>query len=292
MSEIQGKPVFGVCSCKEKVQVLSVDQAIDLIQQMAANNWQVPEDYLPKTSVNGIVEQNTKDEVKLWVGTQAQYDALTGDEQNKIFAIISDDPTLSTIEDTLKQYGQSIENINSNINKFIDGKLKPAHSVNSDKIQNVDLSANNAATFGNYVISKKKLLFDGNFSWGTEIGNVALQNFYESNEDLTGRIFEIHFSFSVEGGSTYGTYIVRYKPEEGKRFSIALKNDNAALNDESGVTIRCYDVFLELGDYNKSLQIAPVFTNTLIYCGITTTAPSRSILTLSGTVTKVYEIIE
>lgn len=115
MSEIQGKPVYGVCACKEKVQVLSVDQVTDLIQQMAANDWQVPEDYLPKTSVNGVIEQNSKDEVKLWVGTQAEYDALTIEEQSKIFAIISDDPTLTTIETTLQQYGSSIENINSNI---------------------------------------------------------------------------------------------------------------------------------------------------------------------------------
>lgn len=115
MSEIQGKPVYGICACKEKVQVLSVDQVTDLIQQMAANDWQVPADYMPKTSVNGIVEQNSKDEVKLWVGTQAEYDLLPVEEQSRIFAIISDDNSLQIIENTLEQHNQSIENVNKNI---------------------------------------------------------------------------------------------------------------------------------------------------------------------------------
>lgn len=120
MSEIQGKPVFGVCACKEKVQVLSVDQVVDLIQQMAENNWQVPEDYIPKTSVNGIIEQNTKAELKLWIGTQAEYDAYAEDKSN-LFAIITDDPSLKEINNKLTQYGRSIENINTNISNILNG---------------------------------------------------------------------------------------------------------------------------------------------------------------------------
>lgn len=150
MSEIQGKPVYGICACKEKVQVLSVDQVTDLIQQMAANDWQVPEDYIPKTSVNGIVEQNCKDEIKLWVGTQAEYDNLTATEQAGIFAIISDDPTLEEIEAKLKQYGESIENINANITKYFNGII-----------------------FGDYI--RKKLVWSGSIKATLDSGSQSLK---------------------------------------------------------------------------------------------------------------------
>ena len=137
MSEIQGKPVFGVCACKEKVQVLSVDQVVDLIQQMAENNWQVPEDYIPKTSVNGIIEQNTKAELKLWIGTQAEYNAYAEDKSN-LFAIITDDPSLKEIENILNQYGKDISNINGNINKIISGDIPAGMEVIYDTAVNID----------------------------------------------------------------------------------------------------------------------------------------------------------
>ena len=115
MSEIQGKPVYGTCECKEKVQVLSVDQATDLIQQMASNDWQVPADYIPKTSVNGIIEQHNKDEIKFWRGTTAEYDALTEEEKATYTPILTDDAKYQQIETILNNHNQSIENINKNI---------------------------------------------------------------------------------------------------------------------------------------------------------------------------------
>ena len=167
MSEIQGKPVFGVCECKEKVQVLSIDQVTDLIQQMAANNWQVPENYIPKTSVNGIIEQHNDQEIKLWVGTQAQYDEL--EDTRNLFAIISDDPTQATIETLLNQHGQSIENINNNISNIIDGKTIVTEATNA---QNAIL--NNDGTYSGFtkdangvlkteddIIERKRLIFSG-----------------------------------------------------------------------------------------------------------------------------------
>lgn len=152
MSEIQGKPVYGVCACKEKVQVLSVDQVVDLIQQMAANDWQVPADYIPKTSVNGIVEQKSGDEIKLWIGKQAEYDALTDEEKAHKFAIITDDPTLNEITTLLNGYGQSIENINNNITKMINGDLQVGNAQNATNAVNAENGVKNAdGTFSQLV---------------------------------------------------------------------------------------------------------------------------------------------
>lgn len=139
MSEIQGKPVYGICGCKEKVQVLSVDQAVDLIQQMTANGFQVPSDYIPKTCVNGIVEQNTKREVKLWVGTQAEYDALS--DTSNLFAIISDDPTKKEIEDTLKEHGINLDNLNKNVSQILEGVTYVPNATNSTKAASLNDSS-------------------------------------------------------------------------------------------------------------------------------------------------------
>lgn len=147
MSEISGKPVYGICGCKEKRQVLSVEQVVELIQQMAENDWQVPADYIPKTSVNGIIEQNGKDEIRLWVGTQAEYDALTAEEKGHSFAIITDDPTKTELDKILEQHGQSIENLGATLSPVAD-------TVNK-------LSAGTSATFGDYLVPRMRQLWSG-----------------------------------------------------------------------------------------------------------------------------------
>ena len=155
MSEIQGKPVYGICECKEKRQVLSVEQATDLIQQMAANNWQVPTDYIPKTSVNGIVEQHYGDELKVWVGTQAEYDALTDEEKTNCFAIISDDPAYNEIQTLLSEYGQNIKSINSNVTNIYERLRKLGFregSVIASPL--VTATQNELKRQGNYVIGQ------------------------------------------------------------------------------------------------------------------------------------------
>lgn len=130
MSEIQGKPVYGICDCKERRQVLSVDQVADLIQQMATNEWQVPDGYIPKTSVNGIIEQNHNKELIIWKGTQSEYDAWDGDKDNT-YPIITDDPTLAELKNQLSKHDLSISNAESNITKILDGKLVVPNAKNA-----------------------------------------------------------------------------------------------------------------------------------------------------------------
>lgn len=160
MSEIQGKPVYGTCECKEKVQVLSVDQVTDLIQQMASNDWQVPADYIPKTSVNGVIEQHNKNEIKFWRGTTAEYDALTVEEKATYTPILTDDAKYQEIENILNSHGQSIENINSNITKMLSGDLVVG---DAKKVNNLEITKdeNGVLKIGDIVIPQRKnLLFD------------------------------------------------------------------------------------------------------------------------------------
>lgn len=201
MSEVSGKPVYGICGCKEKVQVLSVDQVADLIQQMASNNWQVPADYIPKTSVNGIIDQNTKKEVKLWIGTQAQYDELA--DTSNLFAIISDDPTLANLEEILKQHGQSIENINARIDKIVDGTTRIGDTT---KVQGVDLSDDTSANFGDYIVSKKKVLYSN--ANGFTVSTVNKGTITLSEKIKVGDILEIKCSPTYPFNT--GIHIIRF----------------------------------------------------------------------------------
>lgn len=107
--------VWGYCDANCKHRVLTLDQTVALIQEMAANGFQVPEGFIPKTAVNEIVEQNKGKSLKLFVGTQAEYDAWNGDKENT-HPIISDDPTIKNILDKLG----TTTNI---INKMIDGNV-------------------------------------------------------------------------------------------------------------------------------------------------------------------------
>lgn len=153
MSEIQGKPVYGICECKEQVQVLSVDQVVDLIQQMAVNDWQVPADYIPKTSVNGIVEQKSGDEIKLWIGKQAEYDALTDEEKAHKFAIITDDPALNEISTQIQNLKDAIDNLSGRLDKL--GFKTGSITLTSD----ATCSSSLLCRQGNYVYGNIRGLF-------------------------------------------------------------------------------------------------------------------------------------
>lgn len=126
--------VYGYCDANCKHKVLTVAQCVDLIQQMAANGFQVPSDYLPKTAVNSIVEQNTGKEIGLFVGTQAEYDEWAGDKSN-LFAIITDDKTLQDLLDKLGSLEASSILLDTRVNNIINGTTtvkKAKYSTNAN----------------------------------------------------------------------------------------------------------------------------------------------------------------
>lgn len=185
MSEVK---VYGLCDANCRHQVLTVDQTVDLIQEMAANNWQVPQDFIPQTSVNGIIEQNSGNEVSLWVGTQAQYDILPAEKKGRLFAIISDDPTLKIIENKLSQHGSSIENINSTITK-IAGEM--------------------SVDFGECVISRKKLIWNGSITCVNNNGYFLL--FDAGNTIGSGVELERGTLYEIQGTLTNDANIIPFR---------------------------------------------------------------------------------
>lgn len=155
--------VYGFCDANCRHKVLTVDQTVALIQEMAANGFQVPEGFIPQTAVNSIIEQNSGKAICLFVGTQAEYDAWTGDKSH-CFSIISDDPTLKNILNKLDEHTASI--------KAVDKRVDDLHT---------DFRDDAATTFGDYIIPKKKLIYVSSDYSKT----------YQTTENLENRLFEI-----------------------------------------------------------------------------------------------------
>lgn len=234
MSEIQGKPVYGTCDCKERRQVLSVEQTTDLIQQMASNEWQVPADYIPKTSVNGIIEQHNGDEVKLWIGTQAEYDALTEEEKAYYLPIISDDPTYQEIMNKIKSLNESVENVNARLDKL---------GFKEDDI--VDLDNNivgKVSRQGNYVIGTLYSNFNSS-RFGT------LPEEYRPKTNATfGAFSQFYLQFAGNSGGAFlseyntGGYSARYTISTDGKISLSSERMtiNAQYNSSNQITANTY----------------------------------------------------
>lgn len=91
-NEVDKVAVYGYCDAKCKHRVMNVGQVISLIQEMAANGWEVPASYAPITAVNAIIEQNKGVSVGLFIGTQSEWDDWTGDK-TVTYPLITDSVT-------------------------------------------------------------------------------------------------------------------------------------------------------------------------------------------------------
>lgn len=114
--------VYGFCQDNCKYPVYTKEDVIGLLKYVIENNA-LPSDIVDGNydstqglvAVNSIVDQNKGTALKFFVGTQAEYDAYTGDKTN-LFAIISDDTTKQSILDTLSQHAKTI-------NRIINGEI-------------------------------------------------------------------------------------------------------------------------------------------------------------------------
>ena len=282
MSEIQGKPVFGICECKEKRQVLSVEQTTDLIQQMASNDWQVPTDYIPKTSVNGIVEQHYGDELKVWVGTQAEYDALTDEEKTNCFALISDDPTYKEIQNLLNKYGREIENTKINVSNIIKGTT-PVSVKNSDgTMGQLTTDENGVLKFGDVIIPQKKLLYARN--GGSRVSSLSLSSFGIKNGDVLEVEIRDMDSTGAEGNPTIYKYVVG----QGSSFPISRINQTIEEDGQVSFYITTTKVNLSTSEINlsnkKCYQIIGVLNDFSVQLGSNHTS--------NEFIEKIYKVIE
>ena len=120
--------VAGFCDDNCKFEVYTREEIIGLLEYVIANNA-LPSDLIVDgnidsstnlAAVNAIVEQNKGTALKIWVGTQAEFDAYTGDKTN-LYAIISDDQTLQNLLNKLVTVENNIASFEKTINSICDG---------------------------------------------------------------------------------------------------------------------------------------------------------------------------
>ena len=168
------KVVYGFCQDNCKYPVYTKEDVIGLLQYVIEHN-ELPSDIVNGNydstqglvAVNSVVEQNKGKAMQFFLGTQAEYDAYTGDKTN-LFSVITDDQTKKSIMDTLSQHASSI-------NGMIDGKISVNKASNANKINDIEITKDEYGVLrvGDTIIPQKKLLWSGEKSIGDD-GQVIL----------------------------------------------------------------------------------------------------------------------
>jgi hypothetical protein len=161
MSEVV-KTYYCYCDDHCKYQTFTAEQIVGLLEYVIENNA-LPSDLIVDgnidsstqiSAVNSIVEQNHNKSLKIWVGTQAEYDAYTGDKTN-LFAIISDDTTKQEIIDAV--------NKNTNdIAKILDGTSPVSVKKNDGTMVQITEDTDKQFRIGEEIIYVKKPIWVGN----------------------------------------------------------------------------------------------------------------------------------
>ncbi len=185
--------VYGFCDANCKHRVLTKDQTESLIQEMAANGFEVPENFKPTTAVNGVVEQNTGKTLKFWVGTTYEWNTWTGDKTD-VYPIKTDDNTENHIIKTF--------------NEFLNGTTKVPKAINADyaqyasedtskgtieeRLTNLGFKKGSISLSSGITASENILTRQGNYVIGKLKITGGLYLHYLSTEDVTQAVFEMN----------------------------------------------------------------------------------------------------
>lgn len=228
--------VYGYCDAKCKHRVLTIDQTVNLIQEMAANGFQVPEGFIPTTAINSIIEQNKGKALRLWVGTQAEYDAWTGDKDN-LYAIISDDPTLQKLLDKIIDFEEKFVSVIDG--KTVVGNAKIAQYASEDvskgtieqRLTNLGFKEGNASVLVNTTsISENYVKRQGNYI----IGRLELNDTNQTVHNCE----EYEINFIVCRVVKIATMPVNFRPKQRDWFiSIINSGNNSSYCHEGFIDI-------------------------------------------------------
>lgn len=130
-SDVSDVEIYGLCDANCKHRVMNIGQTISLIQEMAANDWKVPEGYVPETAVNGIVEQNTGKVLRLFIGTNNEWKNWTGNKKDVLF-LPTDDTTLEELLDKLAEYETKVDNAIAEFYDAVSSEMLSGLLVNAE----------------------------------------------------------------------------------------------------------------------------------------------------------------
>lgn len=250
-NEIDSVKIYGLCESNCKHRVLNVGQVISLIQEMAANGWQVPSNYIPSTAVNEIVDQNTGNPFKLFLGTVSEYNSWTGDKANTLF-IPFDDTTVALLEEAITSVSDKVEAI-------LSGETRVPKATNSTYAEYASADTSKGTI--------EQRLTNLGFREGS--ATVSLGSATQNNIKRQGNycIFNLVLVFDgVYDMSSVATLPTGFRPKENVAMKVCAKNnyemyvgvdvtistDGTISVDEGDYTI--YEVYLQ----NIGFEASPI----------------------------------
>lgn len=109
--------VYALDEGKNNFQTMTKEQILSAINQKISSGSIVNID---DAFITKIKEMNAGALVQLWIGTQAEFQALS-EKQEDVLYILSDDPTVDDIEDSISSLEQSVSDVAQN-NTYLNGR--------------------------------------------------------------------------------------------------------------------------------------------------------------------------
>lgn len=162
------------CYCEDncKFETMTKEQILTAIQQ-AVESHEITD--VDTGFITKILEQNSNETVKIWVGTEAEFNALQ-----------------SKATDTVYIYTTTFEeDITSEVNKIKDGTTVVPNATNATKVNNLAITrdANGVLKIGDTIIPQKILLSSTEQALTNDYTNI-----YSDTKAIAGRTFEIFFT--------------------------------------------------------------------------------------------------
>lgn len=120
--------VYALDAGGNKIATLSTEQILEAIQE-AISTGEVPETLT--AFIDAIKEQNTGADIKFWVGTQAEFQALASTDERTIY-FITDITTVKDLSDALDELKEGLQ----------DGTFKVQSAYKADDATNVTAQIN------------------------------------------------------------------------------------------------------------------------------------------------------
>lgn len=173
----EARRFFVFCEDNCKFEGMTKEQIITAIAEATGKT---PQD-IDAAFITKIKEQNADKPVKVWVGTQAEYNALQSIDADTLYFF--DDDELANIEESLANAQESIENIISG--ETVVGKAKNANNAaNAGKVNNLEITRdeNGVLKIGDIVIPQRKKLWSGEVSSDSGDASVTLNEKINNND--------------------------------------------------------------------------------------------------------------
>lgn len=166
--------VYVICGNNCKYEGMTKEQILTAIMQ-AVNEGTISN--IDTGFITTVKTINDKP-LKFFVGTQAEYDALTNEQRENLFAIITNDTAKQGLAEALTQLSQDIEDANTALEEI--GKSYAKRSSAYTEIGKADtgypIYSFDIGTILTYRVLYSSLIRIGDIIDGSKVGNIAVHS--------------------------------------------------------------------------------------------------------------------